>query len=189
MVHHDGKPVGHTTVERAYEKLRAIIQMYVLHRQEDRIVLWPLLVLFRPIGHRIHYIHTAACCGGLTLHIHATPVAHHQLCMCRTGDQVRRCLTGGPRTQRQDSVRRVRVGPDIGSQDMAAYPHTWSHASVHPIARHPSITDTHRGVAVCRGLSRLGSISHPRLCMHMVTCNAGGCVEHGTPSRCATHTD
>ena len=38
VVHHDGKPVGHTTVERAYEKLRAIIQMYVLHRQEDRLV-------------------------------------------------------------------------------------------------------------------------------------------------------
>ena len=39
VVQKGGKPVYHGIVERAYEKLRAIVQMYVLHRQEDRILL------------------------------------------------------------------------------------------------------------------------------------------------------
>ena len=39
VVQRDGQPVHHGIVERAYEKLRAIVQMYVLHRQEDRILL------------------------------------------------------------------------------------------------------------------------------------------------------
>ncbi len=32
----DGRPVHHGIVERSYERLRAIIQMYVLYKQEDR---------------------------------------------------------------------------------------------------------------------------------------------------------
>ena len=32
----DGRPLHHGVVERSYNKLRAIIQMYVLHKQEDR---------------------------------------------------------------------------------------------------------------------------------------------------------
>ena len=32
----DGKPLHHGVVERHYGRLRAIIQMYVLHKQEDR---------------------------------------------------------------------------------------------------------------------------------------------------------
>ena len=96
VVQRDGKPVHHGTVERAYDKLRAIVQMYVLHRQEDRILVWPLRVPFRSIRHHIHDIHTTTCCVGPTLHIHATPVAHDQLCMCRSGYQVWRCLAVGP---------------------------------------------------------------------------------------------
>ena len=38
VVHRDGQPVYHGTVDMAYEKLRAIIQMYVLHKQEDRFL-------------------------------------------------------------------------------------------------------------------------------------------------------
>ena len=33
----DGKPIHHGTVERHYDKLRSIIQMYVLDKQEERI--------------------------------------------------------------------------------------------------------------------------------------------------------
>ena len=36
VVHMNDAPVHHGVVERAYEKLRAIIQLYVLHKQEDR---------------------------------------------------------------------------------------------------------------------------------------------------------
>ena len=32
----DNRPIHHGIVERHYGKLRAIIQMYVLHKQEDR---------------------------------------------------------------------------------------------------------------------------------------------------------
>ena len=31
-----GSPLHHGVVERHYDKLRAIIQLYVLHKQEDR---------------------------------------------------------------------------------------------------------------------------------------------------------
>ena len=40
----NGKPIHHGVVERAYEKLRAIIQLYVLHKQEARRILWPSVV-------------------------------------------------------------------------------------------------------------------------------------------------
>ena len=33
----DGTPIHHDIVERSYDKLRAIIQMYVVHKQEDRL--------------------------------------------------------------------------------------------------------------------------------------------------------
>ena len=39
VVQRDGKPVHHGAVERAYDKLRALVQMYVLHKQEDRILM------------------------------------------------------------------------------------------------------------------------------------------------------
>ena len=36
-------PLHHGIVERHYGKLRAIIQMYVMHKQEDRpCVCWPV---------------------------------------------------------------------------------------------------------------------------------------------------
>ena len=33
----DGRPVHHGIVERSYDKLRAIVQMYVLDKQEARV--------------------------------------------------------------------------------------------------------------------------------------------------------
>ena len=69
----NGKPVHHGVVERAYDKLRAIIQLYVLHKQEDRRILWPSVVSFSPIEQP-------------DLHMHTTPVTHHCMYMCRSGD-------------------------------------------------------------------------------------------------------
>ena len=33
----DDRPVHHGVVERAYDKLRQIIQLYVVEKQEDRV--------------------------------------------------------------------------------------------------------------------------------------------------------
>ena len=54
----NGKPVHHGVVERAYDKLRAIIQLYVLHKQEDRRLLLPSVV---STEHQLHHIHMTAC--------------------------------------------------------------------------------------------------------------------------------
>ena len=64
VVQRGGKPVHHGTVERAYEKLRAIIQMFVLHKQEDRRLVWPPVVSFSSIEQHMHYIHTTTCYVG-----------------------------------------------------------------------------------------------------------------------------
>ena len=69
----NGKPVHHGVVERAYDKLRAIIQLYVLHKQEARRILWPSVVSFSHIEQP-------------DLHMHTTPVTHHCMYMCRPGD-------------------------------------------------------------------------------------------------------
>ena len=100
VVHMNGRPVHHGVVERAYDKLRAIIQMYVLHKQEDRRLLLPHGVSLSSIEQHMHRI-----------------VAHHRMCMCRSGDQVWRCLAGDQRITGQDRIRRVRVRSDLASQD------------------------------------------------------------------------
>ena len=102
VVHMNGCPVHHGVVERAYDKLRAIIQMYVLHKQEDRRLLLPHGVSLSSIEQHMHRI-----------------VAHHRMCMCRSGDQVWRCLAGDLRVAgaAEDRLRRVRVRSDLGSQD------------------------------------------------------------------------
>ena len=52
------KPIHHGVVERSYEKLRAIIRLYVLHKQEARRILWPSVVSFSSIEQPVHHIHT-----------------------------------------------------------------------------------------------------------------------------------
>ena len=59
VVHINGKPVHHGIVERAYDKLRAVVQLYVTHKQEDRRPLWPLDVSFSSIEQHMHHTHTA----------------------------------------------------------------------------------------------------------------------------------
>ena len=102
VVHMNGRPVHHGVVERAYDKLRAIIQMYVLHKQEDRRLLLPHGVSLSSIEQHVHRI-----------------VAHHRLCMCRSGDQVWRCLTGDLPVAgaAEDRLRRVRVRYHLDPQD------------------------------------------------------------------------
>ena len=58
VVFMNGKPMRHGVVERSYDKLRAIIQLYVLHKQEDRRIVWPSVVPFRSIEQHLHHIHT-----------------------------------------------------------------------------------------------------------------------------------
>ena len=58
VVHINGKPVHHGIVERAYDKLRAVVQLYVTHKQEDRRPLWPLDVSFSSIEQHMHHTHT-----------------------------------------------------------------------------------------------------------------------------------
>ena len=62
VVFSKGKPVHHGVVERDYDKLREIIQMYVLHKQEDRRLVWPPVVQFSPIDQHNHHIHMTAWC-------------------------------------------------------------------------------------------------------------------------------
>ena len=113
VVHMNGRPVHHGVVERAYDKLRAIIQMYVLHKQEDRRLPLPHGVSLSSIEQHMHRI-----------------VAHHRMCMCRSGDQVWRCLAGDLRVAgaAEDRLRRVRVRYHLAPQDCECF-----HAILHTL--------------------------------------------------------
>ena len=56
----DNRPVHHGVVERHYSRLRAIIQMYVVHKQEARpCVCWP--VTYTPAIRCSAYIDCSVC--------------------------------------------------------------------------------------------------------------------------------
>ena len=89
------------------------------------------------------------------LHMYATPVAHHRMCMCRSGDQVWRCLTGGLRIEGPARVRRVRVGSDLDSQDREcchATRHTL-HALSYPSTLRDGVLIMHRPPRVLHTMS------------------------------------
>ena len=74
----DGDPIHHGIVERAFDKLRQIIQRYVLDKQEAHVVcILPAVCTFAT---RTSYIHDGSCIHEVTtIHPHAVccPVEQH----------------------------------------------------------------------------------------------------------------